>query len=248
MSKKYTLTTEFMDLYVGEECNVRLYRIKALRSFGDVNVGDLGGFIESEANLSHEGNSWVSGKAQVSGDARVYDNAQVYDNAHVSGDACIYDNAQVYGSARVYDNAVVYDNASVYGEAWVYDNAEICDKACAYDNAYVCGEAWVYDKACVGGEAVISGQARLFGNVKIHYMPFVLQGTHYPITITTTYIFVGCKSYATLSDLKKNALNDARAHRLEGFDKEYIKTVVRLRNHLKAQQRKLNCSKNQTNK
>lgn len=55
-----------------------LYKIEATKDitkFG-VKVGDLGGYIEKEENLS--GDAWVYGNAQVSGDARVYGNAQVY--------------------------------------------------------------------------------------------------------------------------------------------------------------------------
>ena len=48
-----------------------LYQIKAIKDFGDVKAGDLGGFIEKEDNLSHEGNAWVQGNA------RVYDNASI---------------------------------------------------------------------------------------------------------------------------------------------------------------------------
>ena len=36
-----------------------LFRVVALREFGFVAVGDVGGLIEYEANLSHEGNCWV---------------------------------------------------------------------------------------------------------------------------------------------------------------------------------------------
>ena len=84
MNKKYCFT--------GEEKTVRdavLRRIKALRSFGDVKEGDLGGWIEKESNLSHEGNCWV------------YGNAGVYGNAEVSGNAGVYGNAEVSGSERV---------------------------------------------------------------------------------------------------------------------------------------------------
>ena len=49
-----------------------LFRIKALKSFGSVIKGETGGFIESEANLSQEGNAWVSEDARVSGNARVF--------------------------------------------------------------------------------------------------------------------------------------------------------------------------------
>ena len=76
-----------------------LYRICALRDFGSVHAGDVGGYIECEHNLSQDGDAWVSGNARVCGDARVYGNAWVCDNARVS------DNALVCGDARVCGNA-----------------------------------------------------------------------------------------------------------------------------------------------
>lgn len=66
-----------------------LYRIKALKDFFGAKAGDLGGYIEGESNLSHEGTCWV------------------YDNARVCGDAYVYDNARVCGDARVCDNAKI---------------------------------------------------------------------------------------------------------------------------------------------
>lgn len=62
--KKYELTEDTIQF-----CGKTLYRIKALRDFGDVEAGDLGGYIENENNLSQEDNAWVSGNAQVSGNA-----------------------------------------------------------------------------------------------------------------------------------------------------------------------------------
>lgn len=49
-----------------------LHRIRAVAGFGLVKVGDLGGWIEKEENLSHFGNAWVYGDARVSGDAQVF--------------------------------------------------------------------------------------------------------------------------------------------------------------------------------
>ena len=61
-----------------------LRRIRALVAIGlSVAAGDLGGYIESEKNLSTSGNAWVYGNAQVYGDARVYGDAQVSDDAGV---------------------------------------------------------------------------------------------------------------------------------------------------------------------
>ena len=44
---------------------VKLFRIVALTSFLSVNVGDRGGYIEKENNLSQSGNAWVSDDAEV---------------------------------------------------------------------------------------------------------------------------------------------------------------------------------------
>ena len=106
-----------------------LYRIRALKDFGDVKVGDLGGFIKKESNLSQEGNAWVYDNARVFGNAQVFDNAQVsgdarvYENAQVSVDARVYGNAWVSGDARVYDNARVFGNARVSGDVRVRYNS-----------------------------------------------------------------------------------------------------------------------------
>ena len=64
--KKYELTSETKIVF-----GHILYRIKALSSFGYVSAGDLGGFLESEKNLSQNGNAWVFGNAEVYGNAEV---------------------------------------------------------------------------------------------------------------------------------------------------------------------------------
>ena len=40
-----------------------LYRVRALRDFGSVHAGDVGGYIECEHNLSQGGNAQVYGDA-----------------------------------------------------------------------------------------------------------------------------------------------------------------------------------------
>lgn len=54
--KKFELTAN-SKMHLGK----KLFQIKALISFGNVEEGDLGGFIEKEDNLSQSGNAWVSG-------------------------------------------------------------------------------------------------------------------------------------------------------------------------------------------
>ena len=65
MSKKYELTNESIELTKDDESKVTLYRIKALKDFCDVKEGELGGWVESEDNLSQEGTCWVYEDAEV---------------------------------------------------------------------------------------------------------------------------------------------------------------------------------------
>lgn len=64
--KKYEFTGETKEFF-----GHTLHRIRAVIDFGDVKAGDLGGWIETEENLSHEGNAWVYGQACISGQARI---------------------------------------------------------------------------------------------------------------------------------------------------------------------------------
>ena len=54
-----------------------LYQIESLINFGEIHIGDKGGWVESEENLSHDGNAWVYGDARVYGDAWVYGDAAI---------------------------------------------------------------------------------------------------------------------------------------------------------------------------
>ena len=60
--KKYEFTEEIKRIG-----NIELHRVRALCDFKDVKAGDLGGWIEKEENLSHEGSCWVYDSAQVYG-------------------------------------------------------------------------------------------------------------------------------------------------------------------------------------
>ena len=105
--KKYELTSETKVIN-----GVELYRIKAIESFGSVGKGDLGGWIESEKNLSQDGNAWVG------------ENAMVYENAIVAGNSTVIGNAFISGNATVSGYATVSGNAWVEGNATVIGNAD----------------------------------------------------------------------------------------------------------------------------
>lgn len=68
MDKHFELTDKFI---INAFC-IKLLQIKCTRKIKHADVGDLGGYIEKEDNLS--GDAWVSGNAQVCGDAKVSNN------------------------------------------------------------------------------------------------------------------------------------------------------------------------------
>ena len=86
--KKYEFTGETKEIKLLFRTAV-LHRIRATVSFGFVKIGDLGGWIEKEENLSHEGKAWVCG------DAKVWGNAEVWGNAKVCGDAEVFSASHV---------------------------------------------------------------------------------------------------------------------------------------------------------
>lgn len=135
-----------------------------------IKEGELGGYVESEANL--DGNSWIQENAKVFGDAKVYGNVVI------AGNAIVRDRAEVCGNAIIYDNAIIKDDAEVYGKAIVNGNAKVCGHAKVYSIAKVRGNAKIYDHAkvygssCIEENAVIDDYARvdnahIAGDVKI---------------------------------------------------------------------------------
>ena len=66
-TKKYELVAEKSIEYFG----LKLFRIRALISFGVVSAGEEGGFVESDKNVDQSGNAWVYGDARVSGNAQL---------------------------------------------------------------------------------------------------------------------------------------------------------------------------------
>jgi hypothetical protein len=111
MEKKYELLVGDC-LRAGDRT---VYRIRALRDFGDVRCGDLGGYIEREDNLCHRGECWVYDAAQVYGDYAV-----VRNNGRVRG--CAWIMGVVEDDAVVDDLAIVVEGARVGGrDILLYD-------------------------------------------------------------------------------------------------------------------------------
>lgn len=152
MVKKYKiLRNDSIDIY-----GKKLYRIQAIRNFGDIKKGDIGGYIQSQKNLAHDGDCWV------------YDDAVVFENAKISQDAKIYNNARIYGFAEIYGHAEIYDYVEVFDYAAIYNHTKIHNRAIVYNNARIFENAEIYDNVLVFDHAMVHGNAKIHNFAKIH--------------------------------------------------------------------------------
>lgn len=102
-SKKYEITD------IAHPKDPSLHRIRALQRVSEtVGPGTLGGYVQSEENLSQENDdAWIYGDAVCCEKAFVSGNAFLTGQARVSGTALVAGTAEVGGQARVCDYAVV---------------------------------------------------------------------------------------------------------------------------------------------
>lgn len=143
------------------------YRIRALRDIPSqgVTAGQIGGYVESEKNLSHEGECWIAHNALASGDARVEGNAVVCGRATVMDNAVIKDNSMVSGFSVVAGDAVVGENAFVTSCAVVKDESKVLGHAVIKGNACVLGKSLI-GESTIMDEAVVK-DSRVWGGAEV---------------------------------------------------------------------------------
>lgn len=133
-----------------------VHRIRALQDFGDVKAGDLGGYVESEANLSHTGECWVHDGSIACCDAVVRDDAVLKEGAVMGQAAQLRDAAEVSGNVTMKGSAVVSGHASVS-----------CGGMLSGDHIGLSGHAIVTEDARVTGEVTVCGNAKVCGNSRV---------------------------------------------------------------------------------
>lgn len=143
-----------------------VYRIRALRDFGDIKAGDLGGYVATNKSLSQAGESWVYPDAYVLG------NGRVKENATISSGTVVEENAVVSGSASISGDVLVTDDARVSGQAEVTsgiapNKTVIEDDTLVSGNAQVIGEVTVSGAAKVLDNAMVMGTAPLKSNIRL---------------------------------------------------------------------------------
>ena len=144
----------------------KLYRIESLRNFDDVKIGDRGGFIESEMNLSHSGFCWIYDEAKAFERARVRSGAKLRDHAIARGfaeitlKAVLTNHAMALNSARISGCAKLSENSLACHAAEIYGSAAILGNSIIGDSVLVCGDAEVRD-------AKVCEFSRIYGSAKV---------------------------------------------------------------------------------
>ncbi len=153
MNKKYQLLRHDTMVRDGRT----LYRIQAVRQVRlGVQKGALGGYVEREANLSHEGECWI------------FQEACVYEEARLTENACLYDQATLRGKAKLGKQAMLREQAIVQGEANVGGYATVQGHVIVDGSAEVKGKVNLIDFVHVGENARVQGDS-------LYYL--LLQGT-----------------------------------------------------------------------
>ena len=160
MNAKYEITD------IAHEKYPFLHRIRALRDIGEkVKAGDLGGFVESESNLSAEDDtSWIFDDAIAAG------NAFVDQDAHLLGKAVACDCAYVSQGAALSAEARAEDSAYIRG-------ADLCGHARASGHSMILnspdtGKAPILSETCVVygtvmGDIHVMGKTVILGEERV---------------------------------------------------------------------------------
>lgn len=139
---------------------IKLYRIQALKTFTKsggynpiIHVGELGGYVEAESNLSQEGNCWI------------FDDAKVKDGGKVIDDAIVFDKAMVSNNAIIRGNSVVRDRCFVTNRSDIFDSTLVGDvtvsvQSSIHSGSFLYGEIEVH-------KSVISGHVNLAGRISV---------------------------------------------------------------------------------
>ncbi len=108
MSKTSNTKYEITD--IAHEKYPFLHRIRALRDIGEqVKAGDLGGFVESESNLSFEAGdeAWIFDDAICAGDGYVDKGSCLRERAVVCDNAYVSYGTEMSGDSRAEDDAYI---------------------------------------------------------------------------------------------------------------------------------------------
>jgi bacterial transferase hexapeptide repeat protein len=148
--KKYGLTGETMVIThpLWPQRQITLHRIMALKAIPlhNVRAHELGGWIQSEDNLTQAGQAWVADNSMV------FDQARCMVNAITKQSACLYGNAihrgastltgsaqqrghsQTSGTSTIGGNTIIEGKAEIMG-TWEDHGSNLIDRGVYRENA-----------------------------------------------------------------------------------------------------------------
>jgi hypothetical protein len=113
------LYDEYKDVTTETNTRHRVYRICAIIDMPEIDVykGDVGGYIEEEANLDND---------ELSGNTPwIYDDAMVYAGARVTDYATIHDSIKIVGNVLVSGSSVLEGDGVL--QNFKPERTEFCD-------------------------------------------------------------------------------------------------------------------------
>ena len=152
-NKKYELT-DFTMRFEGRI----LYRIRALKDFSDVKKGELGGWVQSENNLSQEHDCWIYN------DGKCMDNAIVCDDSYMCDYSKMYNNSRLYNNSMLYDYSEMRDNSKMFGDSIMLDCSYMCDDSKMYDHSSMFGYSEMHGNSKMYGKSTMLDDSKMFGD------------------------------------------------------------------------------------
>lgn len=112
-------------LLLSDRCvidGVTLYRMQALKDFGDVKAGDLGGYIADSSQLSQNGNCWIYSKSNKLVSGRVTENA-IINSLGSSRDSIINGDVFICGNSKILNDVDIIGSVDIRGNSIISSKA-----------------------------------------------------------------------------------------------------------------------------
>ena len=228
MQKKYEFTGETM--LIGKSNGERAV-VKEIVSLinienHDVKVGDKGGWIESDKNLSHSGSAWLSPDSFVIDDAVVnghgYIESTTLREQAIVGNQAVIRSSTLAGRAKVHDSAKV-TNSHLDGDTLIGEKSVISN--CSFTNVRVERPATLDADSCTIESRepfqVCQNLTMSHCNLELH------NGKVNAASILTNVHAINDSSieFYTRTEMKRVFMEEAEIHTTDGVGQE---SVVRL--------------------
>lgn len=177
--KKYEFTGETKVVNHIDGSEITLKQIRAIRGFENqavykfIDKDTLGGWIQDESNLSHEGTCWVDMNSHAYGQSMIVGNAYVHssiirDEAIVENDTYIY-RSDVHGKSLICGDSII-QNSTIDGDSVIAQQSEV--DYCSLKNV----------KTLVGSTDYTTWKKFMFNDCSIISDDFFIEITH-PCTL-----------------------------------------------------------------